>query len=254
MQSLIRKEYNRGIRTRSVKHRGTQYFHYGKSTKDLVHVWAVWEPSADGSTSFSVVCMNQDFVGGYSDCYPTIGLDEGWCCILVTPESLKKGEAYTVRDGIANAWGDAGGINSHWGLPTGNQYWIGDICYQTFEHGYAAARDAQMIHSEFFAYSDGHVAPAVPDAAAYDHYTDVQVEGEMQTPVVMNPSDLQGDLDGDGAVTVSDVVTLRQIIIAANPNEAQMDCGDLNSDKKLTVNDVVALRQGIVGGGLTAKS
>ncbi|MGI6270535.1 MAG: dockerin type I domain-containing protein [Candidatus Howiella sp.] len=253
VQSLIRREYNRGIQTRSIKHQGKAYFNYGQSTGEFVHAFVGTERTTEeGVVLPAAACMNQDFTGGYSDCLATMGMDNNWCCILVTPESLKKGEAYTVRDGIGNAWGNAGATNSYWGLPTGNQYWIGDTCYQTFEYGYAAAERASIIFVNFFTYEEGNVAPAVPNAAAYDHYTDVQPEEGPQPSIEMEPSDLSGDLDGDGKVTVSDVVTLRQLIVGGESSAAQLACGDLTEDGQLSVSDVVELRSVIVGGNIKA--
>ncbi len=58
---------------------------------------------------------------------------------------------------------------------------------------------------------------------------------------------LRGDLDGDGRVTVSDVVELRQAIIRGEEADAGLlAAGDLDGDGKLTVSDVVELRQEIV--------
>lgn len=56
-----------------------------------------------------------------------------------------------------------------------------------------------------------------------------------------------GDLNGDGIVTVSDVVALRQAILDEQPAE-ELPAGDLNGDNALTVSDVVALRQAILSG------
>ncbi len=160
VRKLIKEEYNRGIKTRSVRYKGELYFDYGKSTEELVHAWIGEEhAAADGTALPASACMVQDFVGGNSDNLEVLGKGGKWCCIMVTPESLKKGEAYTVRDAFANAWGNAGGPNSFWGLPTGNQFWIDNMCYQTFEYGYAAAENAQILFTEFHLYADGETAP-----------------------------------------------------------------------------------------------
>ena len=55
---------------------------------------------------------------------------------------------------------------------------------------------------------------------------------------------LLGDVDGDGKVTVSDVVELRQKIVAGEYSPA----GDLDGDGRNTAADVVALRQKIAKG------
>lgn len=58
-----------------------------------------------------------------------------------------------------------------------------------------------------------------------------------------------GDVDGDGAVTVSDVVELRKLIVAGTWTDREFAAGNLdNSDALLTVSDVVALRALIVQG------
>ena len=57
-----------------------------------------------------------------------------------------------------------------------------------------------------------------------------------------------GDVDGDGNVTVSDVVELRKLIVAGSWTEQQFAAGNLDEDQNLTVSDVVALRALIVQG------
>lgn len=72
---------------------------------------------------------------------------------------------------------------------------------------------------------------------------------EMQVYHVDADMDLVlcGDVDGDGKVTVSDVVALRQEITGGEmPDAGLLAAGDLDGDGKLTVSDVVALRQEIV--------
>ena len=69
----------------------------------------------------------------------------------------------------------------------------------------------------------------------------------VQLPVSLSIPMLKGgDLDGDGAVTVSDVVALRQAIVLGRTTEEQQAAGDLNNDGVLSVTDVVLLRQAIV--------
>ncbi len=55
-----------------------------------------------------------------------------------------------------------------------------------------------------------------------------------------------GDVDLDNKLTVSDVVTLRNLIAADNANDEQQKVGDLDKDGELTVADVVAMRQRII--------
>lgn len=68
--------------------------------------------------------------------------------------------------------------------------------------------------------------------------------------VEIDYSDLYGDVDGDGGVTVSDVVALRQMIVAGSGgyDASAFTAGDLDGDYLLSVSDVVALRGRIVSG------
>ncbi len=60
---------------------------------------------------------------------------------------------------------------------------------------------------------------------------------------------LAGDVDNDGKVTVSDVVLLRQLIVAGSWSDREFAAGNLDdTDEVLTVSDVVALRALIVQG------
>lgn len=93
--------------------------------------------------------------------------------------------------------------------------------------------------------------------AAYDALSDAQkilvgnldaltaAEQEMQRLSGL----LLGDLEGDGNVTVADVVELRQIIMDGAATPDQMVQGDLDNNGTLTVSDVVDLRQYIMNGG-----
>ena len=61
--------------------------------------------------------------------------------------------------------------------------------------------------------------------------------------------DHRGDVDGDGEVTVSDVVELRKLIVKGSCTDRELAAGNLDdSDSDLTVSDVVALRALIVQG------
>lgn len=57
-----------------------------------------------------------------------------------------------------------------------------------------------------------------------------------------------GDVDGDGQVTVSDVVELRDVIMKSTPTAAQIQAADFNNSGSLTVSDVVDLRDYIMKG------
>ena len=63
------------------------------------------------------------------------------------------------------------------------------------------------------------------------------------------PAVRRGDVDDDNYVTVSDVVALRQLIVAGSWTDREFAAGNLDdSDENLTVSDVVALRALIVSG------
>ncbi len=92
--------------------------------------------------------------------------------------------------------------------------------------------------------------------AAYDALTDAQktlvtnydlllaAEQAVQPPEV----GLKGDLNGDGVLSVTDVVLLRKAILNQD-TVAQEPAGDMNSDGALSVTDVVLLRKAILNQG-----
>ncbi len=61
-------------------------------------------------------------------------------------------------------------------------------------------------------------------------------------------TDLPGDLNGDGKLSVTDVVLLRKAILAGTA-AADVPAGDLNHDGSLSVTDVVLLRKAILANG-----
>lgn len=76
--------------------------------------------------------------------------------------------------------------------------------------------------------------------------TDVPVSLTIPQLSPDEPNIKAGDLDGDGKITVSDVVALRQLIITGVWSDQELAAGDLDDTKNLTVSDVVALRSLIV--------
>ncbi|MGI6270288.1 MAG: metallophosphoesterase [Candidatus Howiella sp.] len=74
--------------------------------------------------------------------------------------------------------------------------------------------------------------------------------GLLQTYTVLATAESgrPGDVDQDGAVTVSDVVELRKIIVVGNWTAVQFAAGNLDGDETLSVSDVVELRKRIVRG------
>ena len=50
-----------------------------------------------------------------------------------------------------------------------------------------------------------------------------------------------GDVNGDGKVSMTDVVTMMSYIIGENPENFNFSAADVNKDGKVTVADVVAV-------------
>lgn len=201
VRNLIITEYKRGITTRSVKNKGKAYFNYGESTGEYVHAWTGSAKNTVEGTEFYNAAMNQDFTGGNSDTLAVMTQGDNWCCILVTVKSLAKGEAYTVRDGIANAWGKQGATNSDWGMPTDNQRWIqgnyddygdGYYAYQTFDWGYAIAYEGQAAAVNFHRYDEENYNPPTGGSLDYDWGVPADQIGEQVTVDI--PSVDQNDI------------------------------------------------------------
>lgn len=90
---------------------------------------------------------------------------------------------------------------------------------------------------EYVSLADGRIALKL-DSGSYD----VSMTQEIpETQIV-------GDVDADGYVTVSDVVALRQLILSGTWTDKQLGAGDLDKNDALTVSDVVMLRRQIVQG------
>lgn len=87
--------------------------------------------------------------------------------------------------------------------------------------------------------------------AAYDALTAAQQQAVtnydklLAAEKALWPERKRGDIDGDGKVTVSDVVELRKQIVSGT---ADRSICDLDGDDKVTVSDVVELRKIIVQG------
>ena len=64
---------------------------------------------------------------------------------------------------------------------------------------------------------------------------------DRSTDPWLHPVYLSGDLNGDGAINILDIVELVNIILFGNPNETQLYLGDLNFDQSLNILDIIAL-------------
>ena len=200
ISNLIREEYKRGRETHETFY-GEERFDLGDSSDELVHLW--WGNAQrelpEGGFLPPNGCFAQDFQGGNSYSNGFGGTRPAWCVIVVTPKSFAKNEAYTVRDAIATQWSDLGGTNSYWVLPDSNQYWVGDMCYQEFTRGIAAA-DMGVTFVDFYPYpeydngSGNSTAdkgiPRASDSRAtqdYEGYIDIPFPGGEEPTVVFPP-------------------------------------------------------------------
>ncbi len=221
ISKAIRAEYNRSIATRNFQN-ASIYFDYGNATGELVHQWAGSAHEGDVGAGTRVFgpysCMNQDFSGGGSSCPEAFSQGSGWCCILVTTASLKKGEAYTIRDDIGQLYAAAGGTNSMWGMPTSNQFWVdtntassaagaqfveeypadtGYYLVQNFDEGFAILADGRSYYSGFFFYETGYSAPA---------YNGVADNPEVAANTPIKSSDGPSLINADEVIIPEDVV------------------------------------------------
>ena len=88
--------------------------------------------------------------------------------------------------------------------------------------------------------------PVAIDLAPGENVITISVGGtDTVLTVTRESSGRRGDIDGDGSVTVSDVVELRGQIVAGTYDRAICD---LDGDGSVTVSDVVELRKIIVQG------
>lgn len=136
--------------------------------------------------------------------------------------------------------------------------------YFATRDAYSAAKEAAADFADAAAALpelDAMDAAAYADALAlkekYDAFDALTLEllsadavQRMETALTWEEPFKMGDMDGDGLVSVSDVVLLRQIIIRGDATDEELACGDLEKDGKLTVSDVVALRNLIINGSV----
>ena len=60
-------------------------------------------------------------------------------------------------------------------------------------------------------------------------------------------SALPGDVDGDGNVNVSDIIKVKNLIMAGEWTDAELAAGDMNNSGKLDVADIIAIKNQIMG-------
>ena len=64
---------------------------------------------------------------------------------------------------------------------------------------------------------------------------------------LINPS-VKGDVDGNGVVNVSDIMTLKNLIMNSSWTPEQLKAGDMNNDGTLTVGDMLSIKSIIMAG------
>lgn len=121
---------------------------------------------------------------------------------------------------------------------------------------------AKLVYNEGEEFDPtGMVVTAYYDDGSSKVVTDYIIDGYDSTPgvkiIIITYGDMidmfevevkpaitiPGDVNGDGRVTVVDIVALRVIIMSGEePTEEQLAVADLNNDDRLTVTDIVAIR------------
>lgn len=136
---------------------------------------------------------------------------------------------------------------------TGEKCVLASDRYTVSDDGYISGVDAATRVEDFLA----SLGCACGKLAVYDAAGETVTSGRIGTGMVLRHEGgeisaytiaVTGDLDGDGGVTVSDVVALRGRIVQGNSAKYELLAGDLDPSGSLTVSDVVALRSLIVRG------
>lgn len=195
--------------------------------------------------------------------------------------------AYTITDNMLTAFLTLGSDDESrfavTGAPTADCVSADGYSYQTFENGVliVTADGSVVFKSESEFQNDVSAAQTVGqgivqlpelsqmdqsdfDAArylktAYDALSDFQkslIAGDLVEKLTValtwvepeNPGYMLGDVDGDGQVTVSDVVELRDVIMKDTVTASQLKAADFDNSGSLTVSDVVDLRDYIMKG------
>ena len=54
---------------------------------------------------------------------------------------------------------------------------------------------------------------------------------------------VRGDANGDGEVTVSDVLMVMEYVLGINPSDIVMDNAEVTGDREISINDVMAIAE-----------
>ena len=88
-----------------------------------------------------------------------------------------------------------------------------------------------------------YTAPAqeVADTIYISYYEGWQLRGFTKCYINSGEASLLGDIDGDGKLTISDVVDLIDLLLDGQHTVAEYPCADLDGDGIITISDVVDL-------------
>ena len=76
-----------------------------------------------------------------------------------------------------------------------------------------------------------------------------QGEKKPDDPQPIDPEYKLGDIDKNGTINVSDVMTLKNLIMTGRWSDEQLSLGDMNNDGTLTVGDMLSIKNLIMAGG-----
>jgi hypothetical protein len=250
LSSVIKTEYIRGAKLKTKN--GKELFNYGVSSGENVHGWI------GDKMSF----MAQDFETGNGTCPLTFG-HTGWT-VIVVPEP--NGPAYTIRDDVLRLWSQNGGANDDAaGYPTSNQYWEGNVLYQSFSMGYYAFNNGDWYDGDFHEGQHTRAASATDENPKYLGTT-VSTPATSSVGAITNTSTVtkSSSITNSNSVsratstaissatsnvasqtTVNSDITQNTSSLSSNPSAASSAI-QITTIRKLNVPATVALIAGIV--------
>ena len=77
---------------------------------------------------------------------------------------------------------------------------------------------------------------------------EIYIYSSLQEEEPPKPTIIMGDVDDNGVVNVSDIMTLKNLIMNSNWTEDQLARGDMNDDGTLTVGDMLSIKNIIMNG------